>query len=87
MVRITRLSFDDGMDINHPVPRDAFGDDDLDDFIFDEMHSPRTRPPARREPKRIDPDDRRPDRRQLTGEDWVKRGRPEERAEENENPV
>jgi hypothetical protein len=80
MVRETRFSFDDGMNVNFPAPRDSFDDDDLDDFVADGKPAPKTARPSRREPRRAHPDDRRPDRRHLAGGDWQKPTTPEERA-------
>jgi len=33
MVRVTRFSFDDGMRIDYPIPRESFDDDDDDDLV------------------------------------------------------
>lgn len=72
MVRVTRFSFEDGMNVNEPIPRDHFDEDELEDFAFDDEEVPKARSPQRREPKRVHPGDRRPDRRHVAGGDWAK---------------
>lgn len=83
MVRETRFSFDDGMNVDYPAQRETFDEDGLDDFIFDERPRSKLTHPSRREPKRIYPDDRRPDRRHLAGGDWQKPNPPEGEGREN----
>lgn len=68
MVRIRRLSFDEGMRIDLPVPRNSFDPEDNDDVIDEER--PIAIPRRRKKKKPRQPDDRRPDRRQRAGDQW-----------------
>ncbi|HTI50131.1 MAG TPA: hypothetical protein VL475_04240 [Planctomycetaceae bacterium] len=71
MVRETRFSFEDGMNVDFPRPRDSF-DDDLDDLVSEEPLPVKAPRPSRGERSRSRPDDHRPDRRHLAGADWMK---------------
>jgi hypothetical protein len=77
MVRVTRFSFDDGMNVRYPIPRESFDDDDLDDYApEDEVREPtptRGAPSSRRRGSRSNPNDRSTDRRHLAGGDWMSR--------------
>lgn len=67
MVRITRLSFDEGMRVDFPERLDPFGDDDDDrddESRVDEAGAAELDRRRRKKLKRLNPDDRRPDRRQ-----------------------
>lgn len=79
MVRVTRFSFDDGMNVEVPRPRDSFDDDldEIDDPVADDQRqrAPHT---GRSRRRRATPDDRRPDRRQVVGEDWERPQPPDE---------
>lgn len=82
MVRQTRFSFDDGMDVNFPPTRDSF--DEIDDDLFGEQ-TPATAPSkARKAAKRARPDDHRPDRRHLAGADWTRPERTDDRRTQPE---
>src|SRR5690349_20904213 len=81
MVRFTRFSFDDGMNVNLPAPRDRFEDDDFEEFLFDERPAQEEPTPTDRDWKRSQPIDRRADRRHLAGADWLKPHSPKRSAE------
>ena len=80
MVRETRFSFDDEMNVNYPVPEED-DDEDLDYLTGKELPLKKPRP-SRRERKRNQPGDRRPDRRHMADGDWLKRTDPHERPDE-----
>ncbi|MSR60334.1 MAG: hypothetical protein EXS05_22285 [Planctomycetaceae bacterium] len=83
MVRVTRFSFEDGMNVNEPIPRETF-EDDLDDLITDEQRPLKSPGTPRRQKKRNDPADRRTDRRHAAGGEWTKPTQPEDRGNEDE---
>jgi hypothetical protein len=70
MVRETRFSFEDGMNVDFPRARDVFDEDELDEFFGDPLpvKSPHR---SRREESRARPAARRGDRRHLAGADWM----------------
>jgi hypothetical protein len=67
MVRETRFSFDDGMEVDNPSRGDLFDDDEDEDLFFTHRsaHAP---PPKRKRRRRSSPGDRAPDRRQTAGD-------------------
>lgn len=81
MVRVTRFSFDEGMNVNEPVPEDLL-DDEFDDVVAGDDRPVRAPGTSRRRKKRGDPADRRTDRRHLAGE-WGHPDKPEDRPEQS----
>jgi hypothetical protein len=81
MVRQTKFSFDEEMQVSYPEPEDDF-DDDFDDLVTDRVR-PVKSPSSPRKPRRDHPGDRRPDRRHLADADWLKNSSPEERRGES----
>jgi hypothetical protein len=73
MVRVTRFSFEDGMNVDFPCPRDVFDDDP--DNSFDDESLSATTPRSSRRGKPWDcakrPKTHRSDRRHLAGADWM----------------
>ena len=85
MVRVTRFSFDDGMRIDYPIPRESFDDDDLDEFVGEgEQETPNASDAPGGHGKRSNPTDRRADRRHLAGGDWLSSA-PDKRTGEDRN--
>src|SRR5262245_31520826 len=74
MVRITRLSFDEGMHVD--LPRRGLFDDD--DVAADDDSAPIAPARPRKKRKRRHPDDRRPDRRQRPEGEWPRPQSPRE---------
>jgi hypothetical protein len=73
MVRETRFSFEDGMNVDFPRARDAFDEDDdaLDECFGSDPLPARTLHRSRRDDSRTRPEAHRADRRHLAGADWM----------------
>lgn len=69
MVRFTRFSFDDGMRVDDPIPRESFDDDEFDEVIGEAEQEAPAAPRSRA--RRSNPAERRGDRRHLAGGDWM----------------
>lgn len=85
MVRVTRFSFDDGMRIDYPIPRESFDDDDEDVVNENEQEHSKAPPASRGRSRRSNPTKQKSDRRHLAGADWMA-APPEQRAERDRNP-
>lgn len=90
MVRQTKFSFDEGMQVRYPEPEDDF-DEELDDLVTDRVRPVRS-PQSPRKPRRDHPGDRRPNRRHVADADWADTDRPrnsspeERRTESGDSP-